>query len=646
VAVGIKVLLLPYAFWLSRALLVSGTYVSPVARAHFAVIMPYMCVTKKVPMMSADDESLLAKIQVLLDASHYDEFLLIVLVLLTRVEDAEKVQQVWTRNRDTLDAFCRRLENKPQYLHIVARLVSRLQGGTIGPELFQVLLSSLESRNEYRAPLMALDADLILALNAAATEEHVNEVLDNVWQRFRQVLAGHNAKGQVKVAMLVDTDTPPTKDDADWKLVHATLDALLIADADDVMTSLQQAVLLTFIAHGPKTCSSKTIPSWYKTMVLWLTSAEQGPPSSLLTQWHGVVLQCSRELTLHCPKELQQVLLHNKSISAAVIQLILFYIASSSQQTDAEVALAWTTLAIMVEAVCFDWVMLPGSGALGNATSLCTILRLATGEWRIQLGRFCVDECSENAAEVVESCGRVIVAALHHMVHLAETKKEKFQIQGSALLHLRDSLQDALHSTVQYLCQPQEDVHQEAQAIAGRVFGALLTEFDVWDGLPNGVSTDEILQALSVVLQIAHEKLINALMPSLVAVLGSVEGTGYCVKFLDKHHLLGKKLVNFLVSFWKIVAPKDVSQCAAACQVADLWYSLSTPPPAVTAPLRKAILKWIRKEMESTSPKVSALPSAVDCYVMLFGQDAVPSEREGRVIQRALNMCEAKQSWK
>ena len=41
----------------------------------------------------------------------------------------------------------------------------------------------------------------------------------------------------------------------------------------------------------------------------------------------------------------------------------------------------------MVQAFGFDWVMMPGSGSLGNATLLCTILRMATGEWRIQLGR-------------------------------------------------------------------------------------------------------------------------------------------------------------------------------------------------------------------------------------------------------------------
>ena len=596
--------------------------------------------------MSNDDESLLAKIQVLLDAHHYDEFLLIVLVLLTRVVDEQKLQQVWSGNEDTFDTFCRKLRGKPQYLQLVCRLVARLEAGTVGTVLFQLLLNTLSERIQDEAPLADFDVDLILALNTSAKEQYVNELLDTLWQRLYQLRMGRAEKETLKEKEMLRVDTQTalknTSLNGDWKLVHDTLDALLTTD-EDLMTSLHQAVLATFMKHGMQTCASITIPSWYKAMVLWVTDKERRPPPSLLSQWQGVMLQCTEQLTVHFSKDLQELLLHSKSISTALIQLILFYIASSAPQNDPNLtALAWTTLAVMVEAFGFNWMMLPGSGSLGNATSLCTILRLATGEWRIQLGRVSVDEPSEgNTNIILDSCGRVIVAALHHVMHLAEKKKEKFQMQGAALLHLRGSLQDALHATVQYLCQQHSKEGPQAQA--GRVLGGLLTEFDVWDGLPEGISTDETLQALSIALQSADENP-SALMPCLVMVLASVEDVDYCVKFLDKYHLLGRTLVNFLVSFWNNLDTEDVSQCTAACQVAEMWYSLSTPPPSVTAPLRKAILRWIRKDVENTAPIESAMGSAVDCYVMLFGQNAVPSEREARVIERVLDICEAKKS--
>ena len=243
----------------------------------------------------------------------------------------------------------------------------------------------------------------------------------------------------------------------------------------------------------------------------------------------------------------------------------------------------------------------------------------------------------------IEPCGQVIVAALFHVVHLSDNKREKFQMNGSALLHLRDSLQDALHATVQFLCQPitqLTDSSNSSQAIAGRVLGGLLTEFDVWDGLPNGITTDETLKALSAALQYTDENP-GPLLKSLVMVLASVEDKDYCVKCLDKYYLLGKTLIQFLIQFWKDGAIKDTSECTAACQVAELWFALASPPSFVTAPLRKAIFQWIRKEVDSTSPKNTlALDPAVDCFLMLFGQNAKPSEREAQVVQRALDLCD------
>jgi hypothetical protein len=228
-------------------------------------------------------------------------------------------------------------------------------------------------------------------------------------------------------------------------------------------------------------------------------------------------------------------------------------------------------------------------------------------------------------------------------MHLADNKREKFQINGSALLHLRNSLQDALHSTVQFLCQPitqPTDSSKSSQAMAGRVLGGLLTEFDVWDGLPNGVSTDETLKALSAALQYT-DKNQGALLQSLVMVLASVEDKDYCVKYLDKYYLLGKTLIQFLIRFWKDGATKDTAEYTAACQIAELWFSLTSPPPSVTAPLRKAIFQWIRKEVASNSPKNAlALAPAVDCLLMLFGQDVIPSQREAQVMQRALDLCD------
>jgi hypothetical protein len=583
----------------------------------------------------ADDEALLSKIQLLMDTTHHDEFLLIVLVLLTRVADDAKLEKIWFDNRDVLVPYCCRLE-KYEYLHIVARLVSRLSRDTVSPQVFQVLFRALAKREETRAPLSAFDTDLCLAL-CIMPQDEISIVLDTAWDRFHQVCA----ENIVTQKDADDSVAPASQDSSgEWTVVNETLEALLIADEQDLETSFQQAILLLFMANGPYLCMSR-VPLWYKPMMSLATN-DDGPPSSLRPQWHSVLLQCTLQMAIHVPQQFSPILVNSKSTSSRLIKILFAYITSSSPQINSDlVSLAWTTLASMVQAFGFGWAMMSGSGSLGNATLLCTILRMATGEWRIQLGRLVVDGTA--ADDTIEPCGRVIVAVLFHVMHLADNKREKFQINGSALLHLRNSLQDALHSTVQFLCQPitqPTDSSKSSQAMAGRVLGGLLTEFDVWDGLPNGVSTDETLKALSSALQYT-DKNQGALLQSLVMVLASVEDKDYCVKYLDKYYLLGKTLIQFLIRFWKDGATKDTAEYTAACQIAELWFSLTSPPPSVTAPLRKAIFQWIRKEVASNSPKNAlALAPAVDCLLMLFGQDVIPSQREAQVMQRALDLCD------
>jgi hypothetical protein len=295
--------------------------------------------------------------------------------------------------------------------------------------------------------------------------------------------------------------------------------------------------------------------------------------------------------------------------------------------------MAWTTLASLVEAFGFNWMnATTGSLSLGNATAMCTIVRLAAGEWRIQLGRLCVEVDTE--AFQLESCGRVIVAALQYALQF--TDESLPMIPSAALLHLRDSFQDALHATVQYLCHPVQ--HANVQVLVGRVLASLLMEFDVWEGLPDGISTDETLEALRVALGSTEDP--RDMLPCLMMVLASADSSRNNVSFLESHNLLGDTLVNVLVSFWK---KEDVEapQCLLACQVAELWYTLREPSPKAMAQLRKYILQWIQTWIENESPFVPALASAVDCYIMLCGQDTIPPEREAVVIQRALEICEA-----
>jgi hypothetical protein len=492
--------------------------------------------------------------------------------------------------------------------------VARLQK-PIEKQFFQALLFVISTR--WKDPLATLDVDLILALNSSMQQEHVNEVLSTVWRRFHNIITGETTTQSCKEPPLIDSD---------WKLVDDTLDALLMTE-EDLVNSLNNAVLMLWNDYGAKACTR--LPSWYKPMVLSVTGDSMLMPSDYIGSWHGVVLQCTLALCA-APAEFQPTLHQHKNTATALIQLLQFHISSSESDVS---SMAWMTLASLVEVFGFDWMNdTATSSTLENATAMCTIIRLAAGEWRIQLGRLCVEMDTSRSLDI-EACGGVISAALQYALQYAD------DLPSAALLHLRDSFQDALHATVQYLCHPVQD--SNAHGLVGRLLASLLMEFDVWEGLPDGISTEETLQALSVALTSTDNS--RNVLPCLMTVLALADGSSKTVSLLDQYDLLGDTLVNLLVSFWKNTLEVEAPQCLLACQVAELWYTLGDPPPKATAPLRKHILQWIRSSIENELAIVPALASAVDCYIMLCGQDTIPSEREAIVIQRALEICESHQ---
>jgi hypothetical protein len=568
-----------------------------------------------------DDEGLLEKIDVLLSAPHTDECLLITLVLLTRVSDTDKLHQTWKKHE--LDTFCSRVllvssTKNDRFLQIVARVVRRLQK-PIETQSLQALLAVLSSR--WKDPLATLDVDLILALHSSMEETHVKEVLSKVWQRFYFILSG----GEIAT----ESCQEPPMIDADWKFVHDTLDALLMQSEEDLVNSFHNAVLILFSDCGAKACT--TLPPWYESMILSVTGDPIRIPSDDIVSWHGVVLQCTHALCAAPPEELRPTLLQHKNTATALIQLLQFHISSSESEL---LSMAWMTLASLIEVFGFDWTNdTTTSSTLEGATAMCTIVRSAAGEWRIQLGRLCVEMDASSSLDI-EACGGVVSAALQYALQYAD------DLPSPALLHLRSSFQDALHATVQYLCHPAQ--HANVQGLVGRVLASLLMEFDVWEGLPDGISTEETVHALSVAVASTEDP--RNVLPCLMMVLASADGSSKTVILLEQYDLLGDTLVNLLVSFWKNKQKQvEAPQCLLACQVAELWYSLAHPPPKATAPLRKYISQWIRSSIEKEQVNVPALASVVDCYIMLCGQDTIPSERDAIVIQAALEICEIHQ---
>jgi hypothetical protein len=112
-----------------------------------------------------------------------------------------------------------------------------------------------------------------------------------------------------------------------------------------------------------------------------------------------------------------------------------------------------------------------GRSPLGPMWPLCTLVRMAAGEYRIGLGRLITafEDVSDSAASSgvwcgassssclvyeVNCCARIITEAVHLMTEIADDDADAtsplITWTPDAILHIRNSLEDALNSSVQY----------------------------------------------------------------------------------------------------------------------------------------------------------------------------------------------------
>ena len=335
-----------------------------------------------------------------------------------------------------------------------------------------------------------------------------------------------------------------------------------------------------------------------------------------------------------------------KDITEPLWNLILAHIGSNVNSIPSQVhdndthdirVMAWTTAAHLIETFGWDWMILDSQQhALGPAKHMCTLVRLASGEWRIQLGHACLEDSNTRTnkeSPLLAPCGRSIIAAFHALITMAESSSTS--MSSDALLHMQHSFHDAYHSTVSYLSMVQEGTKTTA-----RLLGCFLQEFSVWDEFLEGVTIHDVLQATRVALTMQ----VPELLPCLVTIMDSAKDGD--INVLLESGLLSESLVDYVSLFWSMKndnygddKDSDNETVSWACQVIDLWYSLTTPAPSIALPLAKHLLHWI--DCNSTAWNASSdgvLSAVIGSYVVLMGEKR-PSDRASRIIERALEVC-------
>jgi hypothetical protein len=571
------------------------------------------------------DKICLDKIKALLvnDDLKCDERSLVVLTLLTRVDGTDHlvIEDVMGSNR--MFCFIIRLirSNHPSLVRLACRCVSGLRRRQYDwIRMAHTLLTAVKYRTSLRTG--KTDGDLLHALVCCIENDESiktrGHYFDCIWQRF---CSGTRTP---------DPDSPDEDDtfttaiDAHWQFVDQSIEQVLRREDEQTwMNSLMR--LWDLIA--PELCRTLTfVPEWYRSFLLSIVSMDSNLRRS--NHGHAMVLQFTIAMAAFMPAF--NFTCHHAE--KALADLIMVQIGSPESDLRSQ---AWDAVSMLVSRHGWNWISNPDDDITLTITSrLCIWTRLAAGEYRIQLGLMCAKFGTSFQIDTVNACGLVVVSALRRVLEEAANldSGEPTTLDTEAILHLRQSLNDTLQSSISYVAS------EELPTLATcKVMGSLLGEISIWDELPNGTAVDEALLAISNCM--ANN--VVEIMPCLVNVFDSEVLHGERMQLIRSAGMLGDRLPAYFSHYWRERAFHDVASIPLACRAIENWDFIADPTMKQRRSVAKEILCWMEKALEkgvTDSIDADAVISAVGSYVVLLG-DHQPPAQDAALVQAALSKC-------
>jgi hypothetical protein len=321
-------------------------------------------------------------------------------------------------------------------------------------------------------------------------------------------------------------------------------------------------------------------------------------------------------------------------------------------------------LSCIVQAVGWDWMLVgkPNSN-LGRASKLCAVLRMAAGEYKIQLNHHLygvtVASRQVDRDNLVHECGRFLAMSLDFVTRLADQQSETeldeddhaLHLSNGAILHIRKSLQEALMSSAHY-CSELTTFDAAFDMTAIRLLGTLLSEFDIFlDHRPVEEDDHSILSAIRVILMVVHDQeACESLLPGLLMMFASCEGDETRMAIL-KPYLAD--FVSFFSFWWGAMSAQlqdswnvDLVECG--WNVLELWHGVVVETGVVVevGGIQHEILRFLSTFLNreggpcDEKGNIKALSAAVSSYMALQGDDEAPGEPDSSIMRRAVEFLQ------
>lgn len=585
-------------------------------------------VQRNVPARQAQPDNInLEKIKALLvnDDIKCDERSLAVLTLLTRVDGADHLVIEDMMGSNEMFCFIIRLirSNHPSFVRLACRCVSALRRRQCDwTRMARTVLTAIKYRTN--RPTGKTDGDLLLALVCCIEMDESIKTrghdFDCIWQRFCTDTRMPEAD------LLKEDDMLTTGIDGHWQFVDQSIEKLLRREDEH---SWMNSFLRLWDLIAPELCPTLTfVPEWYRSFLLSIVSIDSNLARN--NDCHAMVFQ----LTIAMAAFMPSFNFTSHQAEKALADLIIVHIGSPESDLRSR---AWEAVSILVSRHGWNWISNSDDNIPLTVTSpICIWTRLAAGEYRIQLGLKCATVGASFQLDTLNACGLVVVSALRRVLEEAATldNGKPTTLDTEAILHLRQSFNDTLQSSISYLAS------QVLPTLAAcKVLGSLLCEFSIWDELPVGTTVEEVLLAISNC--IANN--IVEIMPCLVNILDPDVLQGKRVQSLTSAGILGDRLPSYFAHYWREHAFHDMASIPLACAAIENWHSIADPKMKHRRSVANDILRWMEKALDkgvTDSIDAGAVISAVGCYVVLLG-DHRPPAQDAALVRAALSRCES-----